>query len=563
MVTEITSSSLIPIQTCFRLKAGPGAGKTYWLINHVRNVMSKADLGKRGKIGCFSYSNIGADTISSRLGKCDKVDVCTLHSFLYTNLVGPYLYLIADDFGFNINKYNGVVDDYVLSDYPIMESLQKELRANPKTSKTYLNPDFWEDYLSHLKWFLENDGRLSCASTKPIHKDIHKRSYYAPPSLGIKYKKIAWSHGVLNYDDVNFFAYKLLLKYPFLSKVISISYPYIFIDEFQDTNPIQSDIISRIGNAGGIIGVIGDVAQSIYGFMGAKPKSFLEFTVPGLKEYVIKNNRRSLRNIVEFLNALRQDLKQESIFEETGDKVCFLVGSKEKAYRYVSETKGLDVAVLSYSNIETNSLRYQFLEKRGEIPLIKIKDFKDTNTNRYLIISSFVKAIEHARSGKFKKAFSCLERAGFTPESSISFLKNLLSKDDIDNLKMIEFAETLISMGISIPRITKGDPKKNYSKYTYGEIAQTVSIEDDDSNQRTIHKAKGDEFENVLVLMGSKFDIDRLFNFDLLGDNNEPNRVYYVAMSRAMQRLFINIPTIDDTMEQKIKATFDVNIVRI
>lgn len=559
MVTEITSSSLIPVETSFRLKAGPGAGKTYWLINHVRNVMSKAELGKRGKIGCFSYSNIGVDTISSRLGKCNKVDVCTLHSFLYTNLIGPYLYLIADDFGFNINKFNGVVDDYILSDYPIMESLQKDLRANPKTSKTYLDPKLWNDYLTHLRWYLSKDeGKLSCRSSKPIND-----KYPAPPSLGIMYKKVAWNHGILHYDDVNFFAYKLLLKYPFLSNVMSKSYPYIFIDEFQDTNPIQSDIISRIGNAGGIVGVIGDVAQSIYGFMGAKPKSFLEFTVPGLKEYVIKNNRRSLRNIVEFLNALRQDLKQETIFEEAGDKVCFLVGSKEKAYRYVSETKGLDVAVLSYSNIETNSLRYQFLEKRGEIPLIKIRDFKDTNTNRYLIVSSFVKAIEHARSGKFKKAFSCLERAGFTPESSISFLKDLLSKDDIDNLKMIEFAETLISMGISIPRITKGDPKKNYSKYTYGEIAQTVSIEDDDSNQRTIHKAKGDEFENVLVLMGSKFDIDRLFNFDLLGDNNEPNRVYYVAMSRAMQRLFVNLQSLSDEMEQRIKEKFNIDILRL
>lgn len=559
MVTEITSSSLIPIETSFRLKAGPGAGKTYWLINHVRNVMSKAELGKRGKIGCFSYSNIGADTISSRLGKCDRVDVSTLHSFLYTNLIGPYLYLIADDFGFNMNKFSGVVDDYVISDYPTMERLQKELRSNPKTSKTYLDPKLWNDYLIHLRWYLsKEEGKLSCRSSKPIND-----KYPAPSSLGIMYKKVAWNHGILHYDDVNFFAYKLLVKYPFLSKVISKSYPYIFIDEFQDTNPIQSDIISRIGNAGGIIGVIGDVAQSIYGFMGAKPKSFLEFTVPGLKEYVIKNNRRSLRNIVEFLNALRMDLKQESIFEESGDKVCFIVGSKEKAFRFVSETKGINVAVLSYSNVETNSLRYQFLENRGEIPIVKIKDFKDSNASRFLIVTSFVKAIEHARSGKFKKAFSCLERAGFSPELSISFLKVLLSKDDIDNLTMIEFVETLIKIGIPISRITKGDPKKTYSNYKYGQIAQTVSIEDDDCNQRTIHKAKGDEFENVLVLMGSKFDIDRLFNFDLLGDKNEPNRVYYVAMSRAMRRLFVNIQSLSDEVEQKINTKFNIDVIRL
>lgn len=559
MVTEITSSQLIPIDTSFRLTAGPGAGKTYWLINHVHNVMSNAELGKRGKIGCFSYSNIGADTISSRLGKCDKIDVCTLHSFLYTNLVGPYLYLIADDFGFNMSKYNGVVDDYVLSDYPVMESLQRELKSNPETYRTYIDPKSWNVYLTHLKWYLsKREGKLACYSTKPINN-----KYKAPASLGIMYKRLAWSHGILHYDDVNFFAYKLLLKYPFLSKIISTSYPYIFIDEFQDTNPIQSYIITQIGNAGGIIGVIGDVAQSIYGFMGAKPKSFLEFSVPGLEEYVIKNNRRSLRNIVGFLNLLREDLKQESEFEEYGDKVYLLVGSKEQAFKYITETKGIDVAVLSYSNIETNSLRYQFLEKRGEIPNIKIEDFKDSNSNRLLIVTSFVKAIEHARSGKFKKAFSCLERAGISSESAIIILKALLAEEGIDNLTMVEFVDTLIEMGIPITRITKGDPKKTYSNYTYGELAQTVSIEDDDGNQRTIHKAKGDEFDNVLVLMGCKFDINSFFKFDLLGDKSESNRVYYVAMSRARNRLFLNIHYLNEEMEQKLKDTFDLDVIRL
>lgn len=270
-----------------------------------------------------------------------------------------------------------------------------------------------------------------------------------------------------------------------------------------------------------------------------------------------------MRNIVKFLNILRPDLKQESIFDEDGEKVNFLVGSKEKAFNYVSETRGIDVAVLSYTNIETNSLRYQFLEKRGEIPIIKMNDFKDTNANRLLVVTSFIKAIEHARSGKFKKAFSCLERADISPDSSISFLKVLLSKRDLDNLKMIEFVDVLIGMGVPITRITKGDPKKTYSNYTYGEIAQTVNIEDDDSNQRTVHKAKGDEFENVLVLIGSKFDINRLFNFDLMGDKNESNRVYYVAMSRAQKRLFVNIQSLSSEMENKIIETFDVDVIRL
>ena len=63
--------------------------------------------------------------------------------------------------------------------------------------------------------------------------------------------------------------------------------------------------------------------------------------------------------------------------------------------------------------------------------------------------------------------------------------------------------------------------------------------------------------------MGSKFDIDRLFNFDLLGDKNEPNRVYYVAMSRAMRRLFVNIRSLSDEVEQKINTKFNIDVIRL
>lgn len=562
MAIEINSASLIPIDSSFRLKAGPGAGKTYWLINHVRQVVEKAQLGMRGKIACITYSNVGADTIAARLGKCDKVDVCTIHSFLYANLIKPFLFYISQDFGFNYKKFNGVVDDYVLSDYSVMEDLKNELRAKNETSKIFIDNDLWADYLSNLRWHLKEDGKMSCKSSRPIMKSKNKE-YPAPSSLGIMYKKKAWSYGILHYDDVNFFAHKILQKFPFLCKVIADAYPYIFIDEFQDTNPIQSDIIQKIGYAGGNIGVIGDVCQSIYRFMGSSPKSFIDFKVPGLKEYVIKGNRRSTKNIVNFLNAIRTDLKQEAIINEEGDKVCFLIGSKEDAFNHVTEKLGMDVAVLSYTNIETNAIRYKYLEKRGTIPSIKIKEFKDSNAKRYLVVMSFVKAIEHARSGKFRKAFSLLERAGLPSDNAVNLLRMLLSLSDLDNWTMLRFVENLIELGIDIPRITKGKPKEMYLKYTYAHISQTVSIEDDEGNQRTIHKSKGDEFENVLVLLGNSFEVTKFFDFNLLNMKNESNRVYYVAMSRAKRRLFVNLQSLSYEMEQKLLNHFDIDIKRI
>jgi DNA helicase-2/ATP-dependent DNA helicase PcrA len=79
-------------------------------------------------------------------------------------------------------------------------------------------------------------------------------------------------------------------------------FPYFFIDEFQDTNPIQAAILHRIGQNDTIVGVIGDTAQSIYGFQGAEPAKFASFNLPEMVNYQMAENRRSTNEIIQVLN---------------------------------------------------------------------------------------------------------------------------------------------------------------------------------------------------------------------------------------------------------------------
>lgn len=68
MAIIITSEQTIPIDEPFKVSAGPGAGKTHWLISHIKNVVSnsnKLDVVK--KVACITYTNVGTDTITSRL----------------------------------------------------------------------------------------------------------------------------------------------------------------------------------------------------------------------------------------------------------------------------------------------------------------------------------------------------------------------------------------------------------------------------------------------------------------------------------------------------------------
>ena len=92
---------------------------------------------------------------------------------------------------------------------------------------------------------------------------------------------------------------------------------------------------------------------------------------------------------------------------------------------------------------------------------------------------------------------------------------------------------------------------------TYSDFALYVSSPDIKSlKDKTIHKAKGDEFENVLVVLGEESNIKFLTEPKLDGTKDE-QRVYYVALSRAAKRLAICVPTLSHENEN-ILATLPI-----
>ena len=92
------SQDCVPIDNHFKLYAGPGAGKTTFLTHHIRQILSHSEkLSKAKKIACITYTNIGVETLQSRLkGIGDDVEVDTIHSFLYKHVVKPYLWMLDD-----------------------------------------------------------------------------------------------------------------------------------------------------------------------------------------------------------------------------------------------------------------------------------------------------------------------------------------------------------------------------------------------------------------------------------------------------------------------------------
>lgn len=544
----IQSDSRIEIETPFVVKSGPGAGKTHWLVEHIRNVLANSKrLEHIRKIACITYTNIGVETIQGRLSvSADRVEVMTIHSFLYENVVGPYFYFIASDEGFELKKLR-VIDDTILTGSGVVHQL-KERTVRYK----FIDDKKIIEAISNARWTPTATG-LAFKTKYPIRAG----SYSVPQGFLDEYKKYAWEHGVMHYDDVLYFAYKLIDKHPFIAQVIGSKYPYIFIDEFQDSTPLQVEILKKIANSSNcIIGVIGDAAQAIYKFAGADPKLLDNFKLPNMESYEIQGNRRSSKEIIDFLNVIRTDLLQTPVEERSTARPILYVGDRVAAHAEFKKECTGDITTLSYANVTSNAFRKQIGSLVGEPDLLK--SINDSSQERVRALKDCLTAVELAKEGAMKDALKSIgKQIGKDQRKCIIALKKLVAGyADYQGKEITAFINTLITdLGLSIPKPTRGAAKEFYDKTPYQNLAVCISSPDvTHANDKTIHKAKGDEYDNVMVILDDDAkSMDFLLNPDLIGSNEDYQRVYYVACSRAKNRLAISVPKLPNSAVDKLK----------
>lgn len=250
MAIIITSEQTIPIDEPFKVSAGPGAGKTHWLISHIKNVVSnsnKLDVVK--KVACITYTNVGTDTITSRLDiGNDVVEVCTIHSFLYANVVKPYIHLVSKDFGLKL-------DDLVVIDDSNFKSEGTAAIVLKRIGKSWLDAKIYLKGLTKAMWRYENHEYKHYKPNYPQTYELKSGKRYVGNDWYMEFKRWLWSGGYMSFDDILYFSYILLSRYSNIFKLIKARYPYIFVDEFQDTIPFVVDFLAQLGNEGVIVGV--------------------------------------------------------------------------------------------------------------------------------------------------------------------------------------------------------------------------------------------------------------------------------------------------------------------
>jgi len=118
------------------------------------------------------------------------------------------------------------------------------------------------------------------------------------------YGELKKGEGKLDYGDLEQYALKLLCgEDGDVKKSVNGKYKYVFVDEYQDVNPIQDRIITLVSD--GDLFCVGDVKQAIYGFRGSRPDFFMQKckNVGSGGEYIIlPDNFRSAGGVVNFVN---------------------------------------------------------------------------------------------------------------------------------------------------------------------------------------------------------------------------------------------------------------------
>ena len=183
--------------------------------------------------------------------------------------------------------------------------------------------------------------------------------------------------GVCDYDDLLVLYYKLLSEHKDILMRTADSFRYIMVDEYQDTNRIQEMILFALKDAGSSIAVVGDHAQSLYGFRGADMRNIIDFPkkVPECKVVNLTTNYRSSQEILNVGNfilsnsSVGEQLRMEGTF--TTGELPYLVrdnSSFDSATTVANLVNGFrergkawgDIAVLSRNATSTKQLETIF-----------------------------------------------------------------------------------------------------------------------------------------------------------------------------------------------------------
>ncbi len=408
--------------------AGAGSGKTRVLTYRITHLLKNG--ARSGSILALTFTNKAAremkDRIASMVGQntARYLWMGTFHS-----IFARILRTESETLGYpsNFTIYDSA------DSKSLIKSIIKDMNLDDKTYKPNVvasrisaakNNLVSSEVYSKLPETAEYDQSIKMPLIGQIYKEYARRCFLA---------------GAMDFDDLLMKTNILFSQHPEILKKYQQIFDYILVDEYQDTNHAQYMIIKKLAATHNNICVVGDDAQSIYSFRGARIENILNFQhdYPDHKVFKLEQNYRSTQTIVDAANSIiarnkRQIRKTVYSEKEKGAliKVFSAITDNEEGYlvaNEITETRMRDhflfsdYAILYRTNAQSRifeeALRKRNIPYRiyGGLSFYQRKEIKDLLSYFRLVINpkdneAFKRIINYPARGIGQTSLTKLEQ---------------------------------------------------------------------------------------------------------------------------------------------------------
>ena len=326
--------------------AGAGSGKTRVLTYKIAYLMSKGV--DAYNILALTFTNKAAkemkERISSMLGDNESKNlwIGTFHS-----VFAKILRIDADRLGYpsNFTIYDTQDSQRLVSSIISELNLDKEIY---KYKQIYSRISSYKNNLITVKAYNSNNELIEAdrQARRPRLIDIYT-----------EYVNRCFKSCAMDFDDLLLKTNELLSRFPEVLSKYQNMFKYVLVDEYQDTNHSQYLIVKALSDKFQNICVVGDDAQSIYGFRGANINNILNFQkdYDDVKLFKLEQNYRSTKNIVNAANSLieKNQKRLEKVVWTENDE-----GNKIKVNRLLTDgDEGRFVASSIFENKNSKQLQ--------------------------------------------------------------------------------------------------------------------------------------------------------------------------------------------------------------
>lgn len=572
--------------------AGAGCGKTHVIISRIAHLI-KSEVSP-SRILLLTFTNRSAKEMKSRLKAsigpaADHVFAGTFHKFCLSVMMQmPTAFEMK---GLNIIDRDDQLSSMTIARNKMVDRKNVALdRVIPKAAQLADLYSYARNTCQGIQKYLKKETNLSNDAMSVCE------------SIFSAYQEYKHERGYVDFDDLLANFVNILEKKPTLLKQVASVFDHIAVDEMQDTNPIQFSILRLLTSEKANLFVVGDPAQSIYGFRGAEFEHIHLFsqyfensiTLP------LSVNYRSHQEILDasnwllgksplaysnFLTAARGkgDLKpQIHSFDDDGEEACWI--ADDILHKLSEGTDLKDIMVLvrtAYSAraieaaLAQRGIKYRFI---GGTALTKSAHVKDLFSllrvalnysdelawMRYLVIWPRIGAVT---AGKVATAIleagpdAASAQLGLSIGNHHSLVKgfnNVLAHINSPHDAMIaaiDAMEDVLSENHDrweyrsedlklLAKVAEsyGSLREFIDAFTLDPLSNTQIKEQDDEDTMTIitvHSAKGTEAPVCYVAQAQDGMYPHTRSMGSLKDEEEERRILYVALTRAMNELII------------------------